>query len=213
MPGFEADDVLATVAREAEALGGNCMVVTGDKDCRQLITDHVQVYNVRKDLYYDAAALEEEWGVRPDQVVDYQALVGDAVDNVPGVAQIGPKAARELLEKYDTLDGILEHAAEVSGQRRRENLLAGREQALLSRQLVRLDAHVPIEWIGSRLKFARAIRRRCSPCARSSVSTASPINSAAPQSVVPRPRAAADYRTIDTPEKFADFLARLSAAI
>ena len=145
VPSFEADDLLATVARETEALGGDCIVVTGDKDCRQLITDHVQVYNVRKDSLYDAAALQAEWGVRPDQVVDFQALVGDSVDNVPGVAQIGPKAARELLEKYDTLDGILEHAAEVSGQRRRENLLAGREQALLSRKLVRLDAHVPIE--------------------------------------------------------------------
>ena len=107
-------------------------MITGDKDCRQLITDRVRIYNVRKDQLYDAAALQEDWGVRPDQVVDFQALVGDPVDNVPGVALIGPKAARELLEHYQTLEGIFEHAAEVSGQRKRRTSSRGAEQALLS---------------------------------------------------------------------------------
>ena len=74
-------------------LGGECYLVTGDKDCRQLISDRVKVYNVRKNQIYDAAALQADWGIRPDQVVDFQALVGDSVDNVPGVPLIGPKIA------------------------------------------------------------------------------------------------------------------------
>ncbi len=145
---YEADDVLATMAVMVEELGGRCCLVTGDKDCRQLITPQVQVYNIRKDQFYDAEALQEDWGVRPDQVVDFQSLVGDSVDNVPGVPLIGPKLARELLEKYDTLDEVLDHADEVSGPKRRENLINFREQALLSRELVRLVKDVPlgVDW-------------------------------------------------------------------
>ena len=144
VPGFEADDLLATIARQTEELGGECYVVSGDKDCRQLITNRVKVYNVRKDLVYDAEALAADWGIKPSQVVDFQALVGDPVDNVPGIALIGPKLARDLLVKYGTLEEILAHAAELSGERRRQNLIEGRERVLLSRQLVRLDVHVPV---------------------------------------------------------------------
>ncbi|MEZ6113895.1 MAG: hypothetical protein R3C99_23225 [Pirellulaceae bacterium] len=81
----EADDILATIAWQTDQAGGQCFLVTGDKDCRQLITDRVRVYNIRKNEAMDAAKLEAEWGVRPDQVVDLQALWGDGTDNVPGV--------------------------------------------------------------------------------------------------------------------------------
>ena len=145
LPGFEADDLLATFARQAEERGCSCLLVTSDKDCRQLITERVQMYNIRKDTIFDADALMESWGVRPEQVVDFQALVGDSVDNIPGVPQIGPKTARELLEKYDTLENVLDHAEEVTAKKRRENLVSGREGAMLSRKLVKLDAHVPVE--------------------------------------------------------------------
>ena len=151
-PGYEADDVLATVAGETQRRGGRCVLVTADKDCRQLLGDEVVVYNIRKDALFDAARLKEEWGIRPEQVIDFQALVGDAVDNVPGVPLIGPKLARQLLEAYGTLEGVLDHAAEVPGAKRRENLLKFRDQALLSRQLVRLDAQTPvdIDWVAGR---------------------------------------------------------------
>jgi len=142
---YEADDILATVARRAEEEGGQCFIVTNDKDCRQLISDRVQLYNIRKDHVFDADELMEDWGVRPDQAVDFQALVGDSVDNVPGVPLIGPKLARELLQKYDTLEGVLDHAGELSGKKRRENLINYRQQALLSRDLVRLVTDTPIE--------------------------------------------------------------------
>jgi len=145
LEGYEADDVLATLARLTHDAGGQCVLVSGDKDCRQLITDRVWILNVRKDQVIDAEALAADWGIRPDQVVDYQAIVGDAVDNVPGIPLIGPKIARELLNKFDSLEGIFEHAQEISGTKRRENVVNGRAQALLSRDLVRLDQNVPIE--------------------------------------------------------------------
>ncbi len=150
--GFEADDIVATVARLTDELGGRCFIVSGDKDCRQLITEHVKLYNIRKNEVIDRDVLRQEWGVAPNQVVDYQALVGDSTDNVPGVPLIGPKAARDLLEKYHTLENILAHVDEVSGAAKKENLKKYREQALLSRRLVKLDAHVPvaISWKSAR---------------------------------------------------------------
>ncbi len=142
--GFEADDILATVARSTDELGGQCILVTSDKDCRQLITDRVKLFNIRKNTFLERAALMEDWGITPEQVVDYQALVGDSVNNVPGVPMIGPKFARQLLEQYGTLESVLDHAAHVPGAKRKENLAKFRDQAILSRDLVRLDAHVPV---------------------------------------------------------------------
>lgn len=144
-PGYEADDILATLARDCHERGAKCYVVTGDKDCRQMITDRVSVYNIRKDYEFDAAALDAEWGIRPDQVVDFQALVGDAVDSVPGVPGIGPKTARDLIAQFGTLEKVLDNASQAKGKRVQENLVAYREQALLSRELVRLDAHMRLE--------------------------------------------------------------------
>ena len=161
-PGFEADDVLATVARMCDEAGANCCIVTGDKDCRQLITDRVAVYNIRKDEEYDATALDGDWGIAPEQVVDFQALVGDKVDNVPGVPLIGPKLAKELLEKYGTLENVLDHADEVPGAKRQQNLIDYREAALLSRKLVELDTQR-----ADRDRLARRPRRRLRPRARS----------------------------------------------
>ena len=145
MKGYEADDILATIAQKVPEQGGEVVLVTNDKDCRQLISDRVSLFNVRKNSRYRADDLMKDWGIQPEQVVDFQALVGDSVDNVPGVPLIGPKLARELLESYETLNGVLDNADNVSGKKRKENLKAFREQALVSRQLVELDRNVPIE--------------------------------------------------------------------
>ncbi|MCL2005865.1 MAG: hypothetical protein FWG73_06835 [Planctomycetaceae bacterium] len=145
LPGYEADDIMATVARLAVEQNGQCVIVTNDKDCRQLISDHVSLLNLRKQSFYTAENLLADWGIRPEQVVDFQALVGDPTDNVPGVPLIGPKIASELLQKYDTLETVFEHISDISGKKRQENLRAGQEAALLSRQLVRLNCQVPIE--------------------------------------------------------------------
>lgn len=141
--GYEADDIVATVAKQVDRAGGRCLIVTSDKDCRQLITDNVRMYQIRKDQEMSAEELMADWGIRPDQVVDYQAMVGDPVDNVPGIPLIGPKLAQQLLEQFGTLESVLDNADSVSGPKRRQNLLEGRERALLSRQLVRLKDDVP----------------------------------------------------------------------
>jgi len=150
--GFEADDVLATVARLCEEGGARCLLVTADKDCRQLLTSQTAIYNIRKDLEYGATELYGDWGIAPEQVVDFQSLVGDKVDNVPGVPLIGPKIAKELLEKYGTLENVLNHAHELGGKRS-QNLIEHREAAILSRKLVELDKHMPIaiDWNAARI--------------------------------------------------------------
>ncbi len=214
MPGYEADDILATIAETSEKLGGECIVVSGDKDCRQLISDRVSLWNMRKNAMIDAAALKEDWGIRPDQVVDYQALVGDSVDNIPGVPLIGPKIARELLEQYETLDNLLAHAEELPKGKRKDNLLAGREQALVSRELCKLDRRVPIEidWNAGQTGkhhdqelfnlFAEfgfhSFGARVANLPRVHAIDAAPIS-----------QVAAEYHTVDTAEKLAAFVAEM----
>ena len=143
--GFEADDLLATVAVRTTAAGGSCVIATSDKDARQLLGDHVRLMNLRTGSLFGTAELAAEWGIRPDQVVDFLSLVGDAVDNVPGVPGIGPKIAAELLQTHDTLDRLLSQVETVSGTKRRENLRLHADTARAARELIRLDTAVPLD--------------------------------------------------------------------
>lgn len=144
-PGFEADDVLATLATRTAAAGGRCILATSDKDARQLISDQVRLYNLRSGKEFGADDLLAEWGIAPGQVVDFLALVGDTVDNVPGVPLIGPKIASQLLQEYGTLDAILANADKVAGKKRSQNLREHADAARASRELVRLHLDVPCE--------------------------------------------------------------------
>ena len=210
---FEADDILATVARQVEQQGGECYLVTADKDCRQLLTDRVKVYNIRKDLVYDRDALAQEWGVRPDQVVDYQSLVGDATDGVPGVPLIGPVCAKQLLEKFGTLDEVLKHPEAAPGARRQENLKTYGEQALLSRQLVRLDRNVPLtlDWQAAEVRGFRwgDIREMLADFGFRSLL----VKIDALDERVHEAKRAAEFVThvVDTPEKLAELVSQLRA--
>ena len=212
LSGFEADDVIATVARICDEQGANCFIVSGDKDCRQLITDRVAVYNIRKNQIFDAEALRKEWGVSPDQVIDFQALVGDKIDNVPGVPGIGLKTAQQLLETYGTLDNLLEHATEIPGSKGKK-LLESREQALLSRQLVRLDTQVPVtpDWDASRVggMDQDSLAELCAEFGFRSF--ADRVAKLGPTTHAPASTADdANYHIIDTPEKLAALVAELS---
>ena len=150
--GYEADDVVATLAQRAASNGLQAVIVSGDKDFYQLIGEGVALLNPGRG---GQAAVEEQWvdqsnaserlGVPPARVVDYLALVGDTSDNIPGVKGIGDKTAVQLLETYGDLDMILAKAAEISGKRPREALLAQADKARLSRQLVTLRRDVPVE--------------------------------------------------------------------
>jgi DNA polymerase I len=152
--GFEADDVIATIARAAGERGLDVFICTSDKDCRQLITDHVRLYNLRKHAILDRDALLREWGITPEQVVDLQTLVGDSVDNVPGVPGIGLKTAAKLLQEFGSLDHLLTQIDKVPGEKKQENLHAAAETMRVGRQLVRLATDVPMEmdWEGWRLR-------------------------------------------------------------
>jgi DNA polymerase-1 len=153
-PGFEADDVMATLALAASARGLDVFLCTADKDCRQLINDRVRLYNLRKRQEFGRAELLEDWGVEPGQVVDLQALVGDSVDNVPGVPGIGVKTAARLLQEFGTLENVLASVDRIAGAKRQENLRAAGPVVELSRKLVRLSTDVPLsfDWDGWRLK-------------------------------------------------------------
>ena len=145
LEGWEADDILATLARRCEAAGIQANIVTSDKDARQLISPLVRLYNVRKNTFLDEPDLIADWGVRPDQVVDFQALVGDKVDNVPGVPLVGPKKASALLNEFGTLEDVLANADKAPGKKLQENLKTYAEQARISRQLVELNTQLEFD--------------------------------------------------------------------
>lgn len=148
LPGFEADDVIATLAREAVERGHEVVVVSSDKDLLQLVSPRVRVLSPGREggpaVLYDREQVIAKWGVPPERIGDVLALVGDAVDNVPGVPGIGEKGARDLVAQYGSLAAVLEHAAEIKRASYRQGLLEHRESALLSRRLVALDERVPM---------------------------------------------------------------------
>jgi DNA polymerase-1 len=145
LAGYEADDVLATLAVQTVAAGGDCTLVTSDKDARQLLGPHVRLLNLRNNAFVGEAELLADWGIRPDQVVDYLSLVGDAVDNVPGIPGIGPKIASSLLQQFGTLEEILSRCDEVKGKKRQENIALHGDTARQGRSLIQLELNTPIQ--------------------------------------------------------------------
>jgi DNA polymerase I len=144
--GFEADDVIGTLARKASAQSFEVFVVSSDKDMLQLVNDKVCVLNPPKDnLICDAAKVEEILGVRPEQVIDVMALRGDSIDNIPGAPGIGDKGSVEIIKRFGDLENALEHAAEVERKTYRESLLNNKDTILWSKQLVTIDQNVEIE--------------------------------------------------------------------
>ncbi|MGV2127122.1 DNA polymerase I [Agrobacterium vitis] len=143
--GFEADDIIATYARAAEAIGADVTIVSSDKDLMQLVTANVHMYDSMKDKQIGIPDVIEKWGVPPEKMIDLQSLTGDSTDNIPGIPGIGPKTAAQLLEEYGDLETLLARASEIKQNKRRENILAGAELVKLSRQLVTLRTDVPLD--------------------------------------------------------------------
>jgi len=144
MENFEADDLIATYAREAEEAGAIVTIVSSDKDMMQLVCERVTMLDPIKNRPIGDAEVRERFGVGPDKVIEVQALCGDSVDNVPGVPGIGVKTAAELINVYGDLETLLEHASEIKQPKRRESLIEHAAKARLSRELVTLDSHVPL---------------------------------------------------------------------
>ncbi|ADO41368.1 DNA polymerase I [Ketogulonicigenium vulgare Y25] len=144
--GFEADDIIATLAREAAEAGGRVTVISSDKDLMQLVGPAVCMFDPMKNKLIDADGVIEKFGVAPDRVVDVQALAGDSVDNVPGAPGIGIKTAAQLIGEYGDLDNLLANAAQIKQPKRRETLINFADQIRVSRRLVQLDAQVPLDF-------------------------------------------------------------------
>jgi len=143
--GYEADDILGTLARQAREKGLDVVLVTGDKDTAQLLDDHVAILDTRKGELTSAATLRERDGIEPAQVIDVMALAGDPTDNVPGVPGVGPKTALRLIRKYGSLDEVLARAGEIEPPSLGARLAQNAHLARLSRDLVRIDTHAPVE--------------------------------------------------------------------
>ena len=146
--GFEADDVIGTLAVQARAAGFEVAIVTGDKDFFQLVTDGLRIYNPKDDgTWYDAAGVVEKFGVQPAQVVDVLALMGDSVDNIKGVPGIGEKGARDLINAHGSLDALLAAASTLTQKRQREALLQHAVDAPTSPVLATIRTDVPVAFV------------------------------------------------------------------
>lgn len=143
--GYEADDLIATYAKQARELGADVTIVSSDKDLMQLVGPQVIMYDTMKDRRVGTDEVIEKFGVGPEKMIDLQSLAGDSTDNVPGVPGIGPKTAAQLLEEYGTLEVLLERASEIKQNKRRENLIEFAEQARISKKLVTLDENTPLD--------------------------------------------------------------------
>jgi DNA polymerase-1 len=160
--GFEADDVIGTLAEAAAAAGYQVVIVTGDKDLHQLVRDGIRVFNPRDEgFWYDEGAVREKFGVPPAKVVDVLALSGDAIDNIKGVPGIGEKGARDLVAAYGSLEAIIARAAEIPQKKYREALLAHVEDARQSLALARIRTDVPLEADLAAFRYRGPSRERC----------------------------------------------------
>ena len=150
LDGYEADDLIGTIAKEAESDNFETYIMTGDKDMMQLVSDRVFVYSpgnrFKPTTTYTSEKVRDKWGVSPKQFIDYLAMVGDSSDNVPGIDGIGAKTAVKLIHEYNTLEEILERGHESSNKRVREGILNGKDLAYLSKKLVTIDCTAPCEF-------------------------------------------------------------------
>ena len=143
--GVEADDVIATLSRQAANKGIKTVVSTGDKDLAQMVNDHIHLINTMSDVYLDPAGVKEKFGIPPEQIIDYLSLMGDTADNVPGVPKVGPKTAVKWLNQYGSLDAVIAHANDIKGKVG-ENLREFLPQLPLSRELVTLKYDVELDF-------------------------------------------------------------------
>ncbi len=158
--GYEADDLIATLARKLEKEGMETVIVSGDKDLMQLVSSRVTMYDPMKDKTFQVPEVKERFGVSPDKVVEVMGLMGDTSDNIPGVPGIGPKIAGQLVEEFGSIEGLLKNLDRVKNARVRASLDRHAEQARLSRELATLDSDAPLDWALDNLKIGEPDRKK-----------------------------------------------------
>jgi DNA polymerase-1 len=144
-PGYEADDILGTLARLGEEKGYQVVIITGDKDFRQLISPRISLWDTMKDKMTDYEVFLSEYELEPSQMVDLMGLSGDSSDNIPGVPGVGEKTAAALIREYGSMDNVFDHLDEIKGKKLKENLEKARDNAYLSKTLVTIDCSVPLQ--------------------------------------------------------------------
>jgi DNA polymerase-1 len=153
MPGYEADDIIGTLAKKGEEKGYNVVVVTGDKDFRQIISDKTSMWDTMKDKITDLDVLHSEYGLEPEQIIDLMGLSGDTSDNVPGVKGVGEKTALTLIKDFGSLENVYEHIDKITKKKLKENLENCHDNAVLSKRLVTIDCKVPMDCDTTDLKI------------------------------------------------------------
>lgn len=161
MQGYEADDILATIAKKSEKKGYDVYIVTGDKDMLQLVDSYIKIYNVHKEgLIYDEVKVKERYGVGPEKMVDLIALMGDSSDNIPGIPGIGEVTAMQLIEKFGSLDRLLSGVEKLESENLRKRVSEFKEQAKLSKELATVETDVSIDVKEDELKLKEPDRER-----------------------------------------------------
>ncbi len=206
-PGYEADDVIGSLARQAAEHNLDVYVISSDKDLSQLVTDGVYVLNPMKDdLVYDAAKVQEVMGVSPAQMIDLLALKGDSVDNIPGAPGIGDKGARDLIATYGSVENAIDHADEVKRKTYRESLQQHREQILLSKKLATIAVDAPAKLDLDSLRAAEP-----DPEALAELYRALEFNSLLSQIEQPKTESKTDCFSAESVEEFVDWLKKALA--
>ena len=155
LEGFEADDVIATLATKVPKKDLEVVIVSGDKDMMQLLDDHVKIFSVHKDTVFGAKEARENFGIDPNRMTDYLGLAGDQTDNIPGVVGIGEVTARELINKFGTVENIISNADKIPSEKVKEKILEQKDRAVFSKELATLDKDVPIKFNMETLKVTQ----------------------------------------------------------
>ncbi len=214
----EADDVIGTLAKQATAAGIETVISTGDKDMAQLVSEHVTLVNTMNNSKTDIPAVKEKFGLTPQQIVDYLALMGDKVDNIPGVDSVGPKTATKLLQQYGSLQGVIEHADEVKGKLG-EKLRAAVDALPLSYQLATIKMDVELDFTPETLDMQAADNQKLAELYRryefktwlQELDTA-PAPTTSAKTDEPAASNETHYETILTQQQFDNWLERLKKA-
>lgn len=206
--GYEADDLIGTIAKQVAQKGLEVYIITADKDLEQLIGPHIKIYNARKDMVLDLETLKSEKGITPEQLTDLLALIGDSIDNIPGVPGIGPKTALELINRFGSLEALLDNIDKISGGKREERLKEGLKafsaQARLAKELVTLDTNAPVE-----IDLEACRRDRINEKELRSLFSELGFKSFLAQMGPAEEKKEVDYRIVNTQEAFRAFMEEL----
>ncbi len=207
MPGFEADDLIGTCAHTAETKGFSVIMVTGDKDFMQLVTEKSIIWDPMKDKTIDEKSIREVKGVESSMMVDVMGLSGDTADNIPGVPGIGPKTALSLIKTYGSMKDLYEKVDEITKKKQHENLVKYREQAFLSRELVTINTSVPLEFNPQEFEFKEPDNAKMSKLFKDLEFTQ--LQKTFPEKTDLSKK---DYRSVHSIQELSDLVSRLKAA-